>query len=550
MAERASTQTCTNSVAVKNETNRIGRARSVSRMESRKSLVEKIADSPVSAVDLFCGAGGLTHGLLQAGIKVEAGIDIDEQAKYAFVTNNPKTKYLAWDVGRKKSSSIEKLFAEGKYRLLAGCAPCQPFSKLTQAIENHQCWDLLNNFARFITRIKPELVTMENVPELAERGQEVFNHFIDTLKKLNYYVDWKIVKCQEYGVPQFRRRLVLLASKLGELKVPEGWSRSEKQWKTVRKTIGKLPRLESGEEHAKDLLHVASMLSELNLQRIKATSPNGGNRHEWPEELVLECHKKKTGKSYHSIYGRMWWDRPSPTMTTLCTGIGNGRFGHPEQHRSITLREAALLQSFPRSYQFWPSDTKLNRGAISRMIGNAVPPLLAKALGQTIMQHVAAHDSSSRSKGDLPKMNTRMVKVTSTRSEIIKQVKEKDTAAEFALRSALHGIGLRYQLHRKVEGVVVDIVFPTTKVLVFVDGCFWHGCPLHSTFPKSDQSYWLSKLAENKERDQRQTKKLSNAGWTVIRLWEHECMLTTQKTAQRIANAVSHGLQSKGQRNA
>src|SRR6516225_3773038 len=132
----------------------------------RKGLAEKIADSPVSAVDLFCGAGGLTHGLLQAGIRVEAGIDIDEQAEYAFVTNNPKTKYLAWDVGRKKYSSMAKLFAKDRCRLLAGCAPCQPFSKLTQAIDNHQCWDLLNNFARFIDRIQPELVTMENVPEL------------------------------------------------------------------------------------------------------------------------------------------------------------------------------------------------------------------------------------------------------------------------------------------------------------------------------------------------------------------------------------------------
>ena len=366
----------------------------MSRGAAKKSLAEKIADSPVSAVDLFCGAGGLTHGLLQAGIKVEAGIDIDEQAEYAFVTNNPKTKYLAWDVGRKTSPSIEKLFVEGKIRLLAGCAPCQPFSKLTQAIDNHHCCDLLNNFARFIDKIQPELVAMENVPELAERGREVFNHFVDTLEKLDYNVDWKIVKCEEYGVPQFRRRLVLLASKLGELKVPAGRYHNEKKWKTVRKTIGDLPPLESGEEHPSDRLHVASKLSDLNLRRIKATSPDGGNRREWPEELVLECHKRETGDRYHSIYGRMWWDKPSPTMTTLCTGIGNGRFGHPEQHRSITLREAALLQSFPKSYQFWPPGAKLNRGAVSRMIGNAVPPRLAKALGRAIMDHVAAHDSA------------------------------------------------------------------------------------------------------------------------------------------------------------
>ena len=354
----------------------------------RTRLTEKTADSPVSAVDLFCGAGGLTHGLLQAGIKVEAGIDIDADAEHAFVTNNPNTTYYRWDVGRKTYTSIEKLFAKDKVRLLAGCAPCQPFSKLTQAIDRHQCWNLLNNFGRFVVRIQPELVTMENVPELAERGKEVFASFVNTLERLDYEVDWKIVKCEEYGVPQFRRRLVLLASRLGELKVPEGKFLNESKWKTVRKTIGSLPELKSGEEYEGDRLHVAAKLSDLNLKRIKATKRDGGNRRDWPEELVLECHKKESGERYHSIYGRMWWDKPSPTMTTLCTGIGNGRFGHPEQHRSITLREAALLQSFPRSYEFWPKDVKLNRGAVSRMIGNAVPPKLAKALGKAILDHV------------------------------------------------------------------------------------------------------------------------------------------------------------------
>jgi DNA (cytosine-5)-methyltransferase 1 len=355
---------------------------------TKTRLIEKTTDSPVSAVDLFCGAGGLTHGLLQAGIKVEAGIDIDADARHAFVSNNPKTEFYEWDVATKKYTSIEKLFTDGKYRLLAGCAPCQPFSKLTQAIDRHKCWDLLNNFARFVVGIQPELVTMENVPELAERGKDVFDNFVRTLERNDYHVDWKIVRCEEYGVPQFRRRLVLLASQLGELKVPEGRLTSAGKWKTVRKTIEKLPKLKSGEESDGDRLHVAALLSELNLKRIKATRRDGGNRHDWPEELVLECHKKESGERYHSIYGRMWWDRPSPTMTTLCTGIGNGRFGHPQQHRSITLREAALLQSFPRSYEFWPRDEKLNRGAVSRMIGNAVPPKLAKALGDAILAHI------------------------------------------------------------------------------------------------------------------------------------------------------------------
>lgn len=349
-------------------------------------LIDIATSSAVSAVDLFCGAGGLTHGLLQSGIKVEAGIDIDGQAEHAFVKNNPRVKFLKWDVSRKYSPSISKLFDKDKHRLLAGCAPCQPFSKLTQAIEKHQCWDLLDNFGRYVKGIRPEFVTMENVPELADRGREVFDRFLSLLGRLGYHVDWEVVKCERYGVPQARRRLVLLASLLGDISIPAGSYRYPSQWKTVRDTISHLPPLDVGEECPDDPLHAASQLSPLNLRRIRATPHNGGTRQDWPDELVLDCHRKKSGERYYSIYGRMWWDKPAPTMTTLCTGIGNGRFGHPEQDRSITLREAALFQSFPRSYEFWPTDQRVNRKAVSRMIGNAVPPQLAKALGRAIIQ--------------------------------------------------------------------------------------------------------------------------------------------------------------------
>jgi DNA (cytosine-5)-methyltransferase 1 len=356
-----------------------------------KHLYKKIEQSPISAVDLFCGAGGLTHGLLQAGIKVEAGIDIDKLSEHAYTANNPGAKFLDWDVSRKNYTSIEKLFDDRKIRLLAGCAPCQPFSKLTRAIERHQAWNLLDNFARFVVGIQPELVTMENVPELADRGKDVFNKFVSTLENNNYAVDWKIVRCEEYGIPQSRRRLVLLASKLGHIEVPNPCYPYKCQWKTVRDTISKLGMLESGQTDPNDPLHTASKLSPQNIKRIKATRIDGGTRQDWPEELVLECHKKKSGERYFSIYGRMWWDKPAPTMTTLCTGLGNGRFGHPEQDRSITLREASLFQSFPGYYNFWPNGQKLNKGAISRMIGNAVPPGLAKVLGTVMLRHVKQH---------------------------------------------------------------------------------------------------------------------------------------------------------------
>lgn len=350
--------------------------------------LESLEDSQISAVDLFCGAGGLTHGLIQSGIRVEAGIDIDMQAAHAFLTNNPGTEFLRWDVERKNYPSVQRLFRPGAIRLLAGCAPCQPFSKLTNGSTIHDAWDLLDNFGRFVRGILPELVTMENVPELQERGSKVYRRFVGTLEACGYSVARQIVNCEKYGVPQRRRRLVLLASRLGEIAIPEGRYRIPSQWKTVRQAIGDLRPLAAGEEDPDDPLHVASLLSPLNLERIRATPHDGGTWKHWPDRLVLPCHRRITGKTYGSIYGRMWWDRPGPTMTTLCMGLGNGRFGHPEQDRAITLREAALLQSFPHNYEFWPRSEKLNRKAVGRMIGNALPPKIAKFLGEALMAHI------------------------------------------------------------------------------------------------------------------------------------------------------------------
>ena len=347
----------------------------------------------VSAVDLFCGAGGLTQGLLQAGVHVVAGIDIDEKSAYAYEQNNKGAKFLDWDVSKKKCTSINKLFPKGSIKLLAGCAPCQPFSKLTNGQSQHAKWSLLDNFSRYVRGIRPEVVTMENVPELVSRGSEVFERFTKTLESVGYSVDWEIVNAADFGVPQQRKRLILIASRIGSIKIPKGWYVGKRKWKTVRMTIGSLPGLNSGGQCTKDRLHVAALLSPTNLERIQATPHDGGSRRSWPDHLIPDCYRQKSGERYYSIYGRMWWDQPGPTMTTLCTGLGNGRFGHPEQDRAITLREAALIQSFPKSYRFWPDDVPLNRGAVARMVGNAVPPLLAKAIGKAILSHVAEHNT-------------------------------------------------------------------------------------------------------------------------------------------------------------
>lgn len=228
---------------------------------------------------------------------------------------------------------------------------------------------------------------MENVSQiLSFKQQPVLNDFVSKLEKLGYYVYYKVVYCPDYGIPQTRKRLVLLASKLGKIELIKP-THNQNNYVTVQQVIGNLPAIQAGEICKKDPLHRARALSELNLRRIRAT-PYGGSWADWPEELHLECHKKESGKSFGSVYGRMKWEEPSPTMTTLCTGIGNGRFGHPVQDRAISLREAALFQTFPKKYKFFASEKEISISNASRYIGNAVPPKLGKITAESIIRHL------------------------------------------------------------------------------------------------------------------------------------------------------------------
>lgn len=342
----------------------------------------------IIAIDLFCGAGGLTHGLINAGVKVIAGIDIDGESKYPYEKNHPGSKFIHKCITKTTANDLNKIFGKAKVRLLAGCCPCQPFSKLTNGKKKHADFDLISHFTRLIKSVEPEIVIMENVPELPQKGEILLHRFLHALKQKKYEFDFKIVNCEEYGVPQARRRFALVASRMGKIKLPKGGC---KKFKTVRSTIGKLKPVDVGKEDPKDPLHVAAQLSAMNIKRIQHTPHDGGSRKSWPDELLPPCYKKESGRKYTSIYGRMWWDRPSPTITTLCMGLGNGRFGHPEQDRAMTLREAALLQSFPKKYKFYKPGEILNRSAVGRMIGNAVPPALGKSLGKAIIKHVSEH---------------------------------------------------------------------------------------------------------------------------------------------------------------
>lgn len=351
----------------------------------------------ITAVDLFCGVGGLTHGLRKAGIEVAAGYDIDEACEWPFEANNGDAKFHCVDVADLKGDTLKRHFAKGGgTSLLAGCAPCQPFSSYSlnkTDAEDHR-WSMLEEFARLVEEVKPTLVTMENVPQV--RNHEVFDRFVKTLEDSGYAVSTSIVKCADYGIPQARTRLVLLASLLGQIELRARDPKRDKR-RTVRQVIGRMEKLSDGQVSQSDALHRTSALSEMNRKRILAASP-GGSWRDWDEQLVATCHQGDNGKSFSGVYGRMEWDRPSPTITTQFYGFGSGRFGHPEQHRALSLREGALLQTFPARYRFAKRGDPIHMTTVGRLIGNAVPVRLGQVIGESLSEHVAAIAAVRRAK--------------------------------------------------------------------------------------------------------------------------------------------------------
>ncbi|WP_414890764.1 DNA cytosine methyltransferase [Pseudomonas chlororaphis] len=338
----------------------------------------------IDAVDLFCGAGGLTAGLVRAGVTVRAGYDLEAQCQHAYQQNDGAT-FIAEDVTNVTSNDLMQWYRPGRVRLLAGCAPCQPFSTYNQGKDTRddRKWPLLYAFRRLISETSPHLVTMENVPDVTKH--EVYHDFVSGLESNGYHIWANRVACVDYGLPQQRRRHVLLASRLGKISLLPPTHAGTPV--TVQQAIGHLPAVADGECHPTDPLHRAATLTPLNKRRI-IYSRQGGTWKDWPPELVAACHRKESGSTYASVYGRMRLDQPSPTMTTLCYGFGNGRFGHPVQDRAITLREAAILQSFPPEYEFMP-ENEITFKAVGRMIGNAVPVRLGEVIGQSLMSHVA-----------------------------------------------------------------------------------------------------------------------------------------------------------------
>ena len=340
-----------------------------------------------AVVDLFCGVGGLSHGFRRVGFQVSAGIDIDGKCQYAFETNND-ARFIGKSIDEVSAQELARLFPKGARRILIGCAPCAPFSSYTPEAKKRQTdkWGLVDVFADRILSVQPEIVSMENVPRLASFDSgRVIKRFISRLER-HYEVSTRIVDCARYGVPQHRSRFVLLASKLGPLKLDPP-SAEEEDLPTVREAIGEMPRISHGDVHPEDRLHAAPRLSRRNLERIRVSVP-GSTWEDWPKSLVAECHKRATGKWYRNVYGRMEWDKPAHTITTGCFSYGRGRFGHPSQDRAISLREAAMLQTFPKEYKFVDEAESVHFATVGRQIGNAVPVALAEAIASSIAKQI------------------------------------------------------------------------------------------------------------------------------------------------------------------
>lgn len=343
--------------------------------------------------DFFCGCGGTSAGLRDAGMEIVFGLDFEREAAATYRSNFPGAAFMESDVRAVEPPEIaEKVAGESGPLLLSACAPCQPYSSFVERPARDGRRTLLLRLLPIIEELDPEFVFIENVPGLhAERARAgTFARFCKGLRRAGFHVTHDVIDCQSYGVPQKRRRLVLLASKLGPIELPQpthGSGNELRPVSTVWEWIGDLPAIGPGEEHPQWPNHIASAVTEVNLRRLRATPPGGG-RADWPPELHLACHKDHKG--HCDVYGRMHADRPAPALTTKCTSISNGRFGHPYADRPISVREAACLQTFPRDFVF--------TGGIksaTRQVGNAVPVLLARRMGEAFVAHHHEHTNTA-----------------------------------------------------------------------------------------------------------------------------------------------------------
>ena len=344
--------------------------------------MQKISKKKYTAIDLFCGAGGLTVGLKKAGFDVLAGVEFNQIAAETYKLNNRKAKIYLRDICSLSPNEVMRdlKLQRGELDLLAGCPPCQGFSshrtrnKPISLTDKRN--DLVFEFIRYVEAFLPKTVMLENVPALAKDWR--INEIEAKLKSLGYYIDASFAQVKDaanFGVPQRRKRLLVKASRFGNI----AEAKPSKRRCTVWDAISHLPTPGSNGDPLHDL---PAQRSEKVQKLISLVPKNGGSRTALPEIYWLDCHRKRPG-SYRDVYGRMAWKDVAPTITSGCTNPSKGRFLHPQEDRPITLREAAILQTFPARYKF-----SMSRGkeAVALMIGNALPP---KFIWKQAVQYVA-----------------------------------------------------------------------------------------------------------------------------------------------------------------
>lgn len=476
------------------------------------------------AIDLCAGPGGVTTGYKASGIEVLAAVDTDTNARATYAANHPEVKLFADDLLQLDPGTLLDALnlAPGELDILTACVPCQTFSTLGR---KHRRKDdrrnrLVHRVGVFVDVLQPRAVVMENVPPLAYDLR--FKRLVARLRRIGYGVWFDVVDAADYGVPQRRRRLVMIALR--------GWRDEDVpalspahlllQPHVAKQTVASALSVVEREAHDDPLAKPKTDYPPLVARRIAAIPRDGGSRSSLPLELKLACHNSMRQTAAANVYGRMKLDDVAPTLTTRCTTPACGRFLHPLEDRAITLREAACLQTFPVDYIF-----KGGRMSIQSQVGNAVPPKLAEVIAILVADALARLPKAP--KASSPETRHRM-----------QRVGKRDTPGERALRSALHRQGLRFRVDKApLPGLRrrADVVFKTSKVAVFVDGCFWHGCPIHGTWPQVNSEWWRRKIERNRQRDSETDQRLTEAGWRVIRVWEHDDL---DKVAQLVASSV------------
>lgn len=346
---------------------------------------------PLKAVDFFCSGGGMSYGMQQAGVQILAGIDFDINCKETYQTNIKDAKFIHADVFDLMETELEEklnLNRNDDELILIGCSPCQFWSIInTDKTKSQKSKNLLVEFSRFVKFFRPGYVVVENVPGVLRKKEESgLNEFISWLNENGYEnPHFKVHNVSDFGVPQNRKRFTLIASRIAENEIEPLKLESKKV--TVKDVLGVengFPKIMAGHKDNTDFLHTVPNITEINKERLKKVKKDGGNRLGFAKDtrLQLKCFIGRD-ESFKDTFGRLWWDRPSPTITTKFFSISNGRFVHPDEDRALSIREGATLQSFPLTYKFKGSSV----ANVARMIGNAVPPKYATAIGKAIIQN-------------------------------------------------------------------------------------------------------------------------------------------------------------------